>query len=433
MKVEGFWVIMTGKGLIIGIDFTDKFCQASYYSLRHSRAESVSAGADVRRYLIPSVLCYDPEIADWAIGDSAVRLSEKAGVLVFKDLLRNLKADTSYIVNNKEYTGIGLLAAYFEKLLEYIQIMTSVMAIENVTVTLRKINRDISNAFRSVFGLLGIPESRVRLLSTAEAFSSFITFEKEEMWKEGALLFDFNSEGFFVEQLCLENHGTGPLIFVNEYNLSYDFSLNNLASEVLRDQLDKKLMRLYQDLTADGGNYSVFFTGEGFNEQWFIQTLNSISDTRRAFKGSNIYVKGACIAGYMESEGIEEKIPVLCPGRTVHDITVNAWDNGRFERILLSPAAVDWYDADYTGDFILENETELVINTVSLINGSVSEVVLPLTGFGCRPAKATRIQLSVMYKNENDCIITAIDKGFGDFFIDGGAEVSTTIQLDSVK
>ena len=421
---------MAGRELTIGIDYTDQYCQACYYSERHGRPESVSGGTDILRYLIPSVLCYDPVNEAWEIGNAALRIEGNEGILSFRDLLANALQGRSAYVGEKEYSYIRLLAAYFGKLLEFIQIRTAVMAVDSITVTMKNTDRQIKKVLEKVFDILMIPAFAVRLLSASESFGYYILNEDPQLWQDGALMFDFSSEGFFVKQLNVQFRENEPLIYVNDYDFSTEFSIANLASEVLRNQMDLKISNLYLDLIAKGGNASVYFTGEGFDEQWFTATLNNISGSRRAFKGNNIYVKGACIAGHQKKLGTSVGFPIICKGRTRADISVKAWDNGKQEDILLSPSAVDWYDAGYQGDFILEDEKQIVFQITSIITGAVTSVELDLSSFPARPSKATRIQIDIHYVNEYECEITVTDKGFGDFFPDRGTVVTRNINLE---
>ena len=421
---------MTGRGLTIGIDYTDQYCQACYYSERHGRPESVSGGTDILRYLIPSVLCYDPVDQEWEIGNSALRIEENEGILSFRDLLSNALQGRTAFAGEKEYTYIHLLAAYFGKLLEFIQIRTAVMAVDSITVTMKNTDRQIKKVLEEVFDILEVPASCVRLISSSESFGYYMLNEDPQLWQDGALMFDFSSEGFFVKQLNVQFRENEPLIYVNEYDFSPEFSIANLASEVLRNQMDLKISNLYLDLIARGGNASVYFTGEGFDEQWFTATLNNISGSRRAFKGNNIYVKGACIAGHQRKQGTGMGFPIICKGRTRADISLKAWDNGSQTDILLSPSATDWYDAGYEGDFILEEERQIVFQITSIITGAVTSVELDLSSFPVRPPKATRIQIDIKYLNEYECEITVTDKGFGEFFPDRGSTVTRTIDLE---
>ena len=421
---------MTGKGLIIGIDYTDRYCQACYYSRRHQRPESVSAGTDVMRYLIPSVLCYDPGRDEWMIGNSAVRISENPGVYTFTELLRNQRAGTTAVINEKSYSYVQLMAIYFGKLLEFIQIRTSVMSVENINVTMKEVDRETRETMEEVFDLLDVPRSRVKLLSAAESFGYYIINERLTLWKGGALLFDFNSEGFYAKQLSVNVKRGRTLVFINEYDFSADFSMDNLASETYSDQMDRRLANLYQDFSEHVGDSSVYFTGEGFSEQWFGTTLNSISGEKRAFKGNNIYVKGACLAGYLRSEGLRSEYTIICRGRTRADISLEAWDKGERADIILSPAAFNWFDAGYHGDFILENENSIVLQVTSIISGAKTDINIDLTDFPERPDKTTRVGVDIRYTSEYQCEITVTDKGFGEFYPSEGKSVTQYIDLE---
>ena len=421
---------MASKGLTIGIDYTDEYCQACYYSYRHNRPESVSGGSELLRYLIPSVLVFDPEENEWAIGNSALRLAENPGMIMFRDLMRTVRAGTTAFVGGAEYTYIQLLAAYFGKLLEFIQIRTSVMAVESITVTMKYVDLETKLALEEVFRILHVPASRVRLLSDSESFGYYMIHEEPSLWQDGALMFDFGSEGFFVKQMNASFNQSRPLVYVTEYDFSADFSMGNLASEVLRQQMDQRLSNLYLDLIARGNYSSVYFTGEGFDEQWFLVTLNNISGSSRAFKGNNIYVKGACLAGFMQETQTDGEFSIICNGRTRADIFLRAWDRGEMKDLLLSPATWDWYDAGYEGDFILEQERSLVFVIESIITGARTTVEMSLESFPVRPDKTTRVRISFVFRNEYECEITVLDLGFGEFYPANGARVTKHLDLE---
>ncbi|MCF0229747.1 MAG: hypothetical protein HUJ76_08680 [Parasporobacterium sp.] len=418
---------MAGRGLITGIDYSDRYCQACYYNARHYRPESVSAGTDMRRYLIPSVLCYDTGKDEWVIGDAAVRLSSEENVRTFSRFMEHIKRSDTAEVNGREYSYVHLMAIFFSKLFEHIRIVTSVMNIDSVTVTMSNPDRDARDIFEQIFEMLKIPSESVKLLSPAECFGYFITNEPEQYWKDGALLFEFGQQGFFVKQMTVSAAGGKRTVNINEFDLSGDFSVGSLASEMLREQLDRKLFNLYNDLISESGSCSVFFTGDGFNDNWFSTTLQGISANHRAFRGSNIYVKGACLAGHRRYNSKPDEFLMLCPGRTRVSVSAAVWDKGRLKEMLLSPAAVNWYDAEFKGDFILEGERSIVFVVASAVSGRKTPVELELTDFGDRPVKATRAGLSVRYQSEKECVLTVVDKGFGDIYPDGTAEVTGSI------
>lgn len=421
---------MVKRGLIISIEYSDRFCQACYYSERHGGPESILMGADAVRYQMPSVLCYDPETDEWTVGNDAVQMSSKPGTMFFNEFMRNVRIGTCAFVNGKEYSYKKLMAIFFEKMLQFIQIRTSMMVIKSITVAMRITDYITKVNLEEIFSMLNIPPSQIRLMNLSESFGHYALSESNESWQNGALLFDFCEEGFWVRQLSVIDRAQRPLVCVQEYDLSSDFSIGRLSSDSLSESMDRNLADIYRNLTSSGECANVYFTGEGFEDPWFETTLSVISSSVKAFRGNNIYVKGACYAGYMHTEAQEEYYTLICPGMTKSDISVQARENGKIEDIILSPAALNWYDAGYSGDFILENETDLTFKMTSILDQSCQSVNIDLSAFPKRPTKATRVQVDIEYNNESKCTITVTDKGFGDFYRDGGTAAFKTVNLE---
>ena len=128
---------MEKQGLIIGIDYTREYCQASYYSYRHNCPESVASGTETMRYLIPTALTFDKQNEEWLIGQAAIDYAKKNGEYLFEDLLDNCFLNEKCYINEKEYSYTQLLAVFFGKIIELTQVTTSIMSIENITVNLR--------------------------------------------------------------------------------------------------------------------------------------------------------------------------------------------------------------------------------------------------------------------------------------------------------
>jgi len=375
------------------------------------------------------VLLFDPDNNDWVIGNYALRMEEETGIYAVRNLMANIRTGGTRMVNGREYTYKQLMAAFFGKLIEFIRIRTSVMYVENITITMNEVDEQIKESMEDVFSMLGIDSASIRLLSYAESFGYFFAGEAGNSGKEGAILFDFGYDGFFAKQLKGSVNRGKPLLYVDEYDFSKDFSIDSLASEMLRQQMDEKLSNLFLDMSSNESPGIVYFTGEGFSEQWFYRTLSTISGGHRAFKGNNLYVKGACLAGFLRYRGEEEDCIILCKGRTRVFITLEAWDNGNLVDIMLSPAAVDWYDAGFTGDFILENEHSIILKIHSLVNGHAAPVEIVLSGFPQRPVKTTRVEIDIRYRNDMECVVNVTDKGFGDFFRGAKTVVTRTISM----
>ena len=421
---------MNKPGLIIGIDYTNEYCQACYYSPKHGRPESISAGTEVMRYLIPTALCRNSESGTWLIGSAALEYAQDTGTYLFQDLLDNAMTTETCYIDDREYSYAELLAVYFGKLIELIQIRSAVMSIDSITVNLRKVTLEIKDKIEEAFGYLKIDASKVRLLTCAESFAYYVLNEPEELWADGSLLFDFGNDGFFAKLLTVVFDRGERLVYVNERSYPMDFSMKDLASVSLRNQLDEKLGMVYEDLKTDGPRSSVYFTGEGFNELWFKDTLKDISSERRAFKGNNIYVKGACLAGYLRSEDEQQDFSVICKGRTKSEISVEVRYMGRPVKVTLARACVDWYDAFADIDFLLGDEKSICFNITSLVSRETTQVEFDLSQFPDRPPLTTRVEVAVRYLNDAECEISVTDKGFGEFYPASGETVTKRLNLE---
>jgi len=217
---------------------------------------------------------------------------------------------------------------------------------------------------------------------------------------------------------------------VNERNYSSHFFIRDLASEILRDDLDLKLTEIYEEIRFSGPQCSIFFTGTGFSELWFSKTLETISAHSRVFKGNNLYVKGACLAGYIRAFKKGMDYPIICKGRTKATISLIARENGMNREVELSGAACNWYDAGCECDFILDDDRTAEFVITSLVSRERTSLVFDLSSFPDRPHLATRVHVSVCYLNDAECEIRVTDRGFGNFFASSGAEVTKRLNLE---
>lgn len=421
---------MDKQPLIIGIDLTNEYCQASYYNMHHQRPESVMTGGGVMRYLIPLALCYNGDTDNWLIGEEAYAYAQQTGKTLYKDIYNNIFVGAECVIDGKRYNYDTLLAVYFGRLLELIQLTSGFMTVESITVTMRKVNLEIKERIEGVFRILQIESSKIRILSYAESFAYYVLNEDESLWKDGAVLFDFDSEGLFTKQMSFTGGMKKPLIYINERSYRVEFFIKDLASEMQRRKLDRRLSEIYEELRFDGKNCSVFFTGTGFSELWFEKTLQLISKSCRVFKGNNLYVKGACLAGHINTFREGRDYPIVCRGRTKAQIAVVVLKDGITSEIELSGAACDWYDAGGSAEFILTGDREVKFIITSLISRERTAITVDVSDIPERADKTTRVEVSVRYVNDAECDLQITDMGFGGFFESSGKVVSRRLNLE---
>lgn len=422
---------MDKQGLIIGIDYTSEYCQACYYSIRHGCPESVSSGTEAMRYLIPTAICYNKEGNEWLIGEQAVEFCKNTGTYLFTDLLNCVFTNEKCYIDDMEYSFKQLLAVYLGKIIEMTQLATSVMNIENVTVNLRNIDHDIKQTIHECFEMLRLPASKVKLQSCAESFAYYVINEDKSLWENGAQLFDFSREGFFEKQLSLRKGPKGEdFVYVYENEHSDDFSMEGLNNYAYADAMDDKLDILFEEVINENQISSVYFTGEGFDELWFARTLQDVSECTRAFKGNNLYAKGACLSGVRRSNPEVRDLDIICDGRTKATIAIEASYKGGNCIINLSKAPIDWFDAGIVSDFIVDDIDSVRFYVTSLVSQERTYVDFDISEFPKRPNKTTRIEIEIKYLNDCECEITIEDKGFGDFYKASGVKVIKRLNME---
>ena len=308
------------------------------------------------------------------------------------------------------------------------QIATSIMGVQNITINLRRVTLEIKKTFEDVFRLLRLPVEKLKLQNCAESFAYYVLDEDPEIWEKGTILFDFSPDGFYEKILTVTRGTKERLVYISERNHVGDYSMRDMGNEVLMDQMDERLKTLYEEIISESSISSVYFTGEGFQNIWFPKALRRVSEENRAFKGNNLYAKGACLAGLMRSEENKD-YNIICSGRTKFTISVETKHKGEPLLLNLCRAPRDWFDSGMKMDFILDRPEFVRFYLTSILSGKRSIFDIDVSEIPLRPTKATRIEIEIRYFSENECEITIRDKGFGELFPSSGFEVTKQIDF----
>ncbi len=175
---------------------------------------------------------------------------------------------------------------------------------------------------------------------------------------------------------------------------------------------------------------SIQITGEGFSQDWAVQSVKILCfQKRRVFYGNNLFAKGACAAG---KEKLEDK--VLKGYRFLSDSLVMA-DVGMEMRVMGSPAYYpliengnNWYDCHASCELILDNTEELVFIISTFDRPEKRRVGMMLPGIPHRPNKTTRLSLELHYVSQKECRVTVRDLGFGEMFPSSGKVWTETVE-----
>lgn len=102
---------------------------------------------------------------------------------------------------------------------------------------------------------------------------------------------------------------------------------------------------------------------------------------------------------------------------------------GKTSNYMMIGAGINWFEAEHTCEFILDETDEVVLYSKSMLGGPASSYTIELKNLPSRPGRTTRLQLKAAFTAANRCRITIRDLGFGEFFKPSGLVWESTLDL----
>lgn len=448
--------------LIVGYDLGNEYSQISFAVSESEEPETLSQVAGGQKYNIPTVLCKRYGVNQWLYGREAVRgADEGEGILV--DNLLSLALDGEpVLIDGESFDPVALLALFFKRSLGlFSQAKTSTNSHVSLNekrtilmITCSMINREILEVLGSMIKGLNLKMDRIFFQSHAESFYTYMLRQPKELWNTPSVLFDYGKCGIRV--YCMEcNRRTTPIVAFIEEEV-YDFP----AWEELPDgaepdagrqeELDSAFSRIVE--TVCGGNQigSAFLIGDGFAGGWMKNSLRLLCKGRRVFQGNNLFSKGACC-------GVQEQLLPSQMGREYvflgndklkANIGMKILRQGEDSYYALLDAGMNWYEAEQSMEFYIQNGNEIVLTVTPLIRnagipqnagsprnasilGNASKRVersVPIYLEGLQGTVA-RLRMHLFIKEERHLEVEVEDLGFGKFREASGRVWRETVEI----
>ena len=143
-------------------------------------------------------------------------------------------------------------------------------------------------------------------------------------------------------------------------------------------------------------------------------SLRYLCKGRRVFQGNNLYSKGACygMRERLEQSALGKEYVFLGKDKLKTNIGIKVLRRGQASYFALLDAGVNWYEAEASLEFYLQegNTVELVLT--SLIGGNNRLAEITLEGL---PEGPGRLGMHLYLEDEKHLIIELEDLGFGVF------------------
>ena len=296
-------------------------------------------------------------------------------------------------------------------------------SIEQIVFTVPELNVDIVRMLKGIAKRMGIDKDNVYVQDYKESFCNFMIYQPKELWQYEAALFhcDRHEVKAYMLRKLRTGYGKGRDAFITVDEVA-NARMEELAAvyPVLNvdraKEADVQFKQFVQGVFDKKLVSSVFLVGEGFENNWYPQSLKVLCNGRRAFLGNNLYSKGACYAAYKRSLEYEDSLIYLDETKMMDQICLRLRMQGVDKWYPIVSWGSRWYESDMQCEILLENTDDIEIHIESLVGAEMRVERVSLEGLPKRKNYTLRLQVKVMMRNEKCCCISFKDMGFGEFF-----------------
>lgn len=407
------------QNIIVGYDLGNSFCQISYYMQGTENIETVAAVAGTENYSIPTVLCKRTGVNQWFYGKEAQRYArEQDGVLV-ENLLELALDGEPVRIDGEVFDPISLLALFLKRSLGLLTPVASVDRMLMMVITVEHLDEHLVELMSQVINGLKLPAQKILLQSHKESFYYYMLRQPRELWREKALLLEYQEDKMLVYAMDYNRRTKPVVVYISDFSQPFPpyapMPEEDGEREAKYAGLDSELALLAGKLLEGGAVSSVYLIGEHFHEEWMKESLRVLCKGRRVFQGNNLYSKGACYCVMERLCRSEEGKNYVFLGseKLKANIGMKILRRGQDSYIALLDAGTNWYEAEKTVEFYLQDGSELEFEVVSLVGkeGFLTRMTLDgLNGDICR------LRLRVSMKAENLVCAEVTNLGFGDMW-----------------
>ena len=161
---------------------------------------------------------------------------------------------------------------------------------------------------------------------------------------------------------------------------------------------------------------SVYLTGEGFENNWYPNSLKVLCNGRRAFLGNNLYSKGACYSSMRYADPYDDGPIYLDGTKMTEQICLRMRIGGQEGWYPIVAWGTHWYEADGQWEVILEDTSDIEIHIETLDGEDLKVETVSLEELPERTDYSLRLRIEVMFMDERTCRLRFKDVGFGEFY-----------------
>ena len=420
---------------ILGYDLGDSMSQISYFELNNSAPETVASDAEEERLGIPTVLSKRKGVAQWEFGNAAIKSSQNGVATLVDHLMSFAGAGARIEIEGEAYDATDLLILFVRRSLNMLSMVLSPSEVEYMIITVASLEGKLVDVVEKIAGAMPIDRNKIIIQTYEESIYYYLLHQPKDLWERDVTVFDYSGPHLRAYQLWM-NKATEPVVaFVDRTDFSEikmpKLMMKEEESIEKADRIDEMILQISHDYFSNKDVGTVFLLGEGFEGGWCNKTLKFMCMGKRVFQGRNMYSKGACYCGKDKTQPCElnREYVFLGPDKLKFNLGLNMIVAGVEEYLAVADAGENWYDSGVTYDFVLGESKSVPLILTPLDGKGVENIEIELSGLPDRPAKASRLRLTVSFESETRMKIEAEDLGFGEFFPSTGRKWEKIIEF----
>ena len=407
-------------GIAVGFDLTDSYSQISYGYVDSDKVETLSTIAGGSDFLIPTVLFKRKEVNQWFAGKEALDNRDTDGYLVENILSRGVTMD-EIPVGNEAFRPSALIALFMKRTLSLLSMSAPLSKIVSFMITVDYLDDAMIKILNEAVASLGLKNAKIYYQSHMESFYYFAIYQDAALWKNDVVLFDFSMD--VVKLYRMEcNRNTTPIVAFIDSDVFTGYDTENLkevepGTEVAK-KYDEDILEVIKSITSTRAISSVYLIGDAFNKDVFKESVRLLCRAGRVFEGNNLYSKGAAHSARdkVSPSILSSSHVFLGNDKLKSNVGINVLKMGTPCYMPLLDAGINWFEAQKECDVIL-NQGNKISFVITPLTGKNPEVVdITLADLPKRPAKTSKIHLTVKMISENRMQVNVKDLGFGELF-----------------
>lgn len=414
------------KGKIIGYDISDAACQISFYNEELQEPQTYEASPE--SFQIPLVIATKNE--QWDIGIGAKRMEILHEAKLVGDLLTKSSNREKIALEDTSYEAVWLLSKFVNMSLSPFE------NIEAIVFTVPHMNEIIAKILKGVALHMGVESHKIYIQDYRESFCNYMFYQPKELWQYDAAL-------FYCDKSTVKSSMLKKIESDSNYNNKTFVKVEDVASvdQTVMDTIypllhgekareaDARFKIFVENIFEQKVVSSVFLTGEGFENNWYPESLKVLCNGRRGFLGNNLYSKGACYTAMKRLVKENQDMVYIDQDKLTHRMGLSVSENGVEQYLPIVSWGSHWYETKDSWELLLENTEDIEIKLESLYHGQLKTIPLSLDALEERDSYSVKIELSVIPMDQDNFKIVVKDIGFGEFYPSSGFYLEEIIQL----